>query len=132
MHTRQSRHAILAVALSVCCIWPDRAHAFDVTYSHGRSTNIALHQWAAQTGYSVIWQLQNAHGTVDFAAPAQEIHEDFRTAVEALVSGAAYGRQNVYCSPPLQFQAEALVDDRMRLVYVVGRPTGKRCVVPYP
>ena len=106
--------------------------AFDVTFSHGRSTLIALRQWAADIGYEVIWQAQNPLGMVDFAAPARDVHEDFHTAVQALVSGAVYDRANVYCAPPLQFQAEAIIDDRVRLVYVVGRPTGKRCVVPYP
>ncbi|MNU03283.1 hypothetical protein D3C72_2472480 [compost metagenome] len=69
---------------------------------------------------------------VDFDAPSREVHVDFRVAVEALVSGAAYGRANVYCIPPSEYYAEAIIDDPMRLVYVVGRPTWRRCVVAYP
>jgi len=111
---------------------PTTTLAFDVTLAHGRSTYIALHQWAAEAGYAVVWQLQNVHGMVNFAAPSRDVHEDFQTAVQALVSGAAYDRANVYCSPPVEFQAQAVIDERMRLVYVVGRPTGRRCVVPYP
>ncbi|MBP0625430.1 hypothetical protein J8I82_37240 [Cupriavidus sp. LEh25] len=67
---------------------------------------------------------------VDFAAPSCEVPGDFNDAVRALVSGAAYGRTNAYCVPPSEFRLEAIVDDRMRLVYVVGQPTGRRCMVP--
>lgn len=131
MKSRQRTRTILAAAsLAACVAWPATAHAFDVTYAHGRSTSIALRQWAADIGYAVIWQVQNSHGLVDFAAPSRDVHDDFHTAVQALVSGALYDRANVYCAPPMEFQAEAIIDDRMRIVYVVGRPTGRRCVVP--
>lgn len=121
-----------AASLAVCFVSPPAALAFGVTGANGRSTFNAVNQWAAEVGYSVIWQPRTLSGMVDFAAPSRDVHEDFHVAVEALVSGAAYGRANVYCIPPSEFEAEAIIDDRMRLVYVVGRPTGRRCVVPYP
>ena len=133
MKPRKSFHGFLAVAALAACFSPPRtAQAFSVTGVHGRSTFIAVHQWAAEAGYAVIWQPRTPNGQVDFAAPSCDVHEDFHVAVEVLVSGAVYGRANVYCLPPAEFQAEAIFDDRMRLVYVVGRPTGRRCVVPYP
>lgn len=133
MKSHKSSGAIVAAALfSACLMPPPTALAFSVTEIHSRSTYIAVHQWAAQVGYSVVWQLRTFAGTVDFPAPPRDVHEDFRIAVEALVSGAAYGHVNVYCIPPSEFWAEALIDDRMHLVYVVGRPSGRRCVAPYP
>lgn len=133
MKSSKSSRALSAVALlATCFLSPRPTQAFSVTGVHGRSTYIAVHQWAAEVGYAVIWQPRTPNGQVDFAAPSRDVHEDFRAAVQALVSGAVYGRPNLYCLPPAEFQAEAIFDDRMRLVYVVGHPTGRRCVIPYP
>lgn len=132
MKSNKSSSAIAtAASLAICFMSPQAALAFSVTEAHGRSTYLAVHEWAAQVGYSVSWQPLTHAGTVDFPAPPLDVHEDFWMAVKALISGAAYGRANVYCLPPLEFQAEAIIDDHMRLVYVVGHPTGRRCSVPY-
>lgn len=127
-----SRSALVTACLTILCTSPSDTLAFAVTGSHGRSTYLAVQQWASEVGYAVVWQPQTRNGIADFVALPRDIHEDFRIAVEALVSGAAYGRANIYCIPPMELQAEAIIDDRMRLVYVVGRPTGRRCVVQYP
>ena len=106
--------------------------AFSVTKDHHGSAYLAVHQWASEAGYTVIWQPQTRVGTVDFQALPREVPGDFGVAVNALVSGAAYGHINLYCVPPVEFRIEAIVDERMRLVYVVGRATGRRCDTPYP
>ncbi|WP_200872510.1 hypothetical protein [Cupriavidus sp. SK-4] len=124
---------ILAASLTACFVSPQTVSAFGVTDAHRRSTYLAVTHWAAEVGYAVIWQPRTTAGTVlDFPAPSRDVHEDFWFAVEALVTGAAYGRANMYCIPPSEFRIEAIIDDRMRLVYVIGRPTLRRCVVPRP
>lgn len=121
----------MAVAsLAACFVSPQTASAFGVTDADRRSTYLAVTHWAAEVGYAVIWQPRTTAGTVlDFPAPSREVHEDFWVAVEALVTGATYGRANMYCIPPSEFRIEAIIDDRMRLVYVIGRPTLRRCDV---
>ncbi|MDF3837846.1 hypothetical protein P3W85_33665 [Cupriavidus basilensis] len=127
-------HRVLlpAVVLASLLSGPSTALAFSVTGANSRSTFNAITQWAAEVDYGVIWEPRTGAGMIDFAAPTRYVHDDFRVAVEALVSGEVYGRRNVYCISPSEFQAEAIIDDRMRLVYVIGRPTGRRCVVTYP
>ncbi|WP_238587488.1 hypothetical protein [Cupriavidus sp. IDO] len=126
------RPFLAAASLTGLMLAPAIAFAFSVTGANGRSTFNAVKQWAADVGYSVMWEPRTAGGIVDFAAPQRDVHEDFHDAVEALVSGEAYGRANEYCIPPSVYQAQAVIDDQLRMVYVFGRPTGKRCVFPYP
>ncbi|MGY2488406.1 hypothetical protein [Cupriavidus sp. CP313] len=131
MKSRKSPCAILvAASIAGGFMSPPTALAYGVTRANGRSTFNAVTQWAAEVGYAVIWQPRTVTGMVDFVAPPREVHKDFRIAVKGLVSGAVYGRTNVYCIPPSEVQADAIIDDRMRLVYVVGRPTGRRCRSP--
>lgn len=133
MKPSKSPSTIVAIAsLAIGFVLPAAAFAFAVTPAHGHSTFNAVSQWAAEVGYAVIWQPRTSNGMVDFTAPSREVPGEFYEAVSALVSGAAYGRANVYCVPPSEFRAQAIVDDRMHLIYVVGQPTGRRCVVPYP
>ncbi|MHA7685476.1 hypothetical protein [Cupriavidus sp. PET2-C1] len=126
------RSFLAAASLAALFVAPATANAFSVTGAHGRSTFNAVKQWAADVGYGVIWEPRTAGGIVDFAAPQRDVHESFHNAIEALVSGEAYGRANEYCIPPSVYQAQAVIDDQLRMVYVFGRPTGKRCVFPYP
>ncbi|WP_235205785.1 hypothetical protein [Cupriavidus sp. SK-4] len=122
----------VAAFLAAILVVPATVFAFSVTGAHGRSTFNAVKHWAADMNYGVIWEPRTNGGVVDFSAPQRYVHEDFHIAVQALVSGEVYGRRNEYCIPPSVYQAQAVIDDRLRLVYVFGRPTGKRCVFPYP
>ncbi|MGO4302318.1 hypothetical protein [Cupriavidus sp. RAF12] len=131
MKSSTSRRIVAAATLAACFVSPHAASAFGVTDAHRRSTYFAVTHWAAEVGYTVIWQPRTTAGTIlDFPAPSREVHEDFWFAVEALVTGAAYGRANMYCIPPSEFRIEAIIDDRVRLVYVLGRPTLRRCTAP--
>lgn len=128
----QPRTFLVAASLAAALVAPATSFAFSVTGAHGRSTFNAVKQWAADMGYGVIWEPRTTGGIVDFSAPQRYVHEDFHIAVQALVSGDAYGRANEYCIPPSVYQAQAAIDDQLRLVFVFGRPAGKRCVFPTP
>lgn len=128
--TPLARSILASASLATCLTLSPAAMAFGVTDAHGRSTFNAVHQWAADAGFVVIWQLLNKSGTVDFPAPPREVDKDFEIAVQALVTGAAYGHANMYCIPPMEFQPEALIDYHTRLVYVIGQPTGRSCPGP--
>jgi hypothetical protein len=130
--TLLSRPFLASTSLAACLTASPAAVAFGVTDAHGRSTYNAVHQWAADTGFVVIWQLLNKTGMVDFPAPPREVDKDFGVAVQALVTGAAYGHANIYCVPPMEFQPEAFIDHQTRLVYVIGHPTGRRCTGARP
>ncbi|KWR91507.1 hypothetical protein RM96_03950 [Cupriavidus sp. IDO] len=123
---------LAAASLAALFAAPHTAQAFSVTNANGLSPFNAVTHWASEVDYGVIWAPRTFAGMVDFVAPERDVHGDFRIAVEALVSGAAYGRANVYCIPPSELQATTIIDERMRLVYVIGRPTGRPCVRAYP
>lgn len=111
---------------------PSSALAFSVTAAHCSSTIEAIRQWATTLNYELIWEPRTFNGVVNFPAPPQKVGDEFHAAVEALVSGAAYGRRNVYCVRPSEYEPHAMFDDEKRIVYVIGRPTGNRCIFTYP
>ena len=126
------RVLLAAASLSAFLAEPSTALAFRVTDANGGSTFNTVRQWAVGVDYGLIWEPRTAAGMVDFAAPSSYVHGDFHEAIEALVSGAVYRRDNVYCVPPSEFHAKAIIDDRRRLVYVTGHPTGRRCMLHIP
>jgi len=111
---------------------PTSALAFSVTAAHRSSTIEAVRQWAATRNYELVWEPRTFNGIVNFPAPPKKVGDDFHAAVKALVSGAAYGRRNVYCIRPSEYEPHAMFDDEKRIVYVIARPTGNRCFFTFP
>lgn len=83
-------------------------------------------------GNKLVWEPRTFNGIVNFRAPPKKVGDDFHSAVKALVSGAAYGRRNVYCIRPSEYEPHAMFDDEKRIVYVIARPTGDRCIFTFP
>ncbi|PLP98009.1 hypothetical protein CYJ10_24310 [Cupriavidus pauculus] len=69
---------------------------------------------------------------MNFPAGPKAMGDDFHAAVEALVSGKAYGRRNVYCVRPSEYEPYPVFDDEKRVIFVIARPTGNRCLFTYP
>jgi len=38
----------------------------------------------------------------------------------------------VYCIRPSEYEPHAMFDDEKRIVYVIARPTGNRCIFTFP
>ena len=111
---------------------PTASFAFHVAATDGSSTITVLRRWAATRHYEVVWEPRTASGIVNFPASPHAMGTNFHAAVEALVSGAAYGRRNVYCVRPSEYEPHPVFDDHQRVIYVIARPTGNRCIFTYP
>ena len=124
--------ACAPIALTALISIPTGTFAFSVAASHRSSTINVLRQWAAIRQYEVIWEPHTSNGVVNFPAAPKRMGSDFHAAVEALVSGKAYGRRNVYCVRPSEYEPHPIFDDDRRVIYVIARPTGNRCMFTYP
>ncbi|MDR6208098.1 hypothetical protein [Paraburkholderia graminis] len=124
-----SKAAPFALAVVAGC-WTGVAFGDEVTLEIPPSTTRdVLQRWAALGGYSVMW----SEGIPDFPTHRRTVSGDFPMLVRQLVSGAVYGRYNMFCPRSLSYPAtayipDASVDMQRRMIFVVARPTQQRCV----